>query len=151
MAGSYENQGERGQMAHIGPISLGALLLPWGGGKQALGQAQIVAVSFPRPGTLQIDFHGGGEWAALTLSRDAGHFNCKDGRIFLHTPAEWDAGMTHLGPYAGGESVTLRLELVDRYLYVTKQDAGFMWLPIPMRSTWSSWYRFERVAVTPGA
>lgn len=134
-------------MVHFGPISLGELLLPWGGGKQALQQARTVSVSFPRPGTLQFEFQGGGEWAALTLSREAGHFNCKDATIFLHTPADWDGGMTYLGPYAGGESVTLGLELVDRYLYVTKQNASFMWLPIPMRSTWSSWYRFERVAV----
>lgn len=141
MAGSYDDRGERGQMSHIGPAFLSVLPHPWTAG---LHQADTVSLAFPDASRLDIGVHAGTESAGVTLSRKAGHFTCKGGRLTLKTPIDWQGGLTYVGPYVGGDSVELTLEVVNGYLYATLEKGGAMWLPVPMRSTWSSWYRFRR-------
>jgi hypothetical protein len=145
VAGRYKNVGERGQMEIYGPITIIELLF----GQIWWRDAETVSVSFPQADRLDIDFTAVGEPISRSLSRKSGEFSCKGGTLVLQQPSKWMRGFapTPAGPtpFVGGESQTLKLDLVEGYLIVTKRDNEFMWLPIPMRTTWSSWYRFQRL------
>lgn len=164
VAGTYRSPGERGQWMgrlvlgskpehpqdngraqHYPPIEITELLFPQG----SPTEADTVTFSFPEPGRLNLVAATGSERSAWTLFRASGHFKCDGSTLVLDRPSDWQRGFAPIGmlptPFVGKTSEDLKLDLVEGYLYVTKRMVDVMLVPVPIRSTWSSWYRFERI------
>ena len=141
VAGNYWNRGERGQMEHYGPVYLTEMLLNVPRGTET----EMVTLAFLRPDQLDVVIAGAEPVPRrLSLSRKAGQYKCDGSTLVINTsPAKWVGGVAPQGvPVVGGESVVMKVDLVEGCLIVTKRDKDFLWLPFPGWSTWSSWYRF---------
>lgn len=145
VAGSYGNQGERGQMEQYGPVYLSEMLFNVPG----TAATETVRLSFPERDQLEVVITGTEpNPRSLYLSRKTRQFKCDDSTLIIYvSPAEWVHGMAPSGaPVVAGESVVMKVDLVAGCLIVTRRDKDFMWLPFPGWSTWSSWYRFCAVS-----
>jgi hypothetical protein len=111
-----------------------------------LQQADTVTFSFPEVDRLEAVITAASKTVSVSLQRRSGQFSCESGAVVVHDRAEWVHGVAP-GPIAvvGGKSVTWKLKVVENYLIITRVQADFLWLPFPGRSTWTSWYRFQRV------
>jgi hypothetical protein len=147
LAGTYTNKGERAQGTDLGPISMVEMLFPQTG----MHSADTVTLSYQHPDRLEIIIAEGSTATSrcLLLNRRSGQFTCEPGGIIIHENAQWEHGVASAPggavPVVGGSSVSFKLQLVEGFLIITKRDVDFLWLPIPGRTTWSSWYRFQRI------
>jgi len=124
-------------MEHIGPAYLTELVF-----SKPATVTTTVRLSFPRPDQLDVVFVGAEQTPSLSLSSKAGQFKCDGSTLVVTThTANWAHGAAGF-PAAGGESIVMKIDLVEGCLIVTRRAKDYMWLPFPGWSTWSSWYRF---------
>jgi hypothetical protein len=149
VAGTYWNEGERGQMEHYGPAYL-IEMIPGSGSSEIVAfnkprraAKETVTLSFPLPDQLDVVIAGSEPVPRrLSLSHKAGQFKCDGSTLVVTTNTRaWTTGAAGF-PAAGGESVVMKVDLIEGCLILTRRHKDYMWLPFPGWSTWSSWYRF---------
>ena len=129
-------------MVDSGPVYMTDMLfkVPW------MAATETVTLSFPDPDQLAVVIAGSEPVPRrLFLSRKTGQFKCDGSTLVINTsPAKWVRGIAPpLVPVVAGESIVMKVDLVEGDLLVTERDKDFAWLPFPGWFTWSSWYRFH--------
>jgi hypothetical protein len=137
LAGTYHDRGEA-----PGDSTRPSLTRELFGYNAPWTRAERVTISFPAPGTLRIDVAGRGEaLLSRTFTTESGKFVCDSSRAVVRG-ARWFAADV----VSGRETVTIGLASAgdDLLARVHTHTFGVALLIIPMGSSVTSWYRFER-------
>jgi hypothetical protein len=128
-------------MEQFGPVYLTEMLF----NQTRTTTTETVTLSFARPDELVMIAGSEPDRRSVALSRKDGQFKCDGSTLVVNvSPAKWVRGIAPpLVPVVGGESIVMKVDLVDGFLVVTERQKEFAWLPVPGWSTWSSWYRFR--------